>query len=151
MKNKSKLISFALILFFVGSLGVSAARAADTPEQTAKNFYGWYLKELNREGGDPIKQKKTLSMYVTSRLIKQINKQIAAEEYDADYFIDAQDFDKNWQATTSKAVVKGNTATLKVKLAAPNAKKTDWTQTLSLKLIKEGGAWKIDNVKGSSK
>lgn len=147
LNNKIKLISFALLLFFIGSVGVSVAKAADTPEQTAKNFYVWYLKELNREGGNPIDQKTTLGKYVTKRLIKQIDAWRKAEEYDADYFINAQDFDEKWQATTGKAVINGNTATLKVKLAAPKAGRDAWIQNLNVKLIKEGGVWKIDAVK----
>lgn len=144
MNNKGKVIIFALLLF----VGASVAKAAETPEQATKSFYAWYIKEISREsGGNPFGQKKTLGRYVSKRLIKSIEKQMAAEEYDVDYFINAQDFDEKWQATTTKAVIKGNTATLKVTLAAPRAKKTDWTQMLSLKLIKEDGAWKIDSVK----
>jgi len=48
--------------------------------------------------------------------------------------------------TTSKAVINGNTATLKVKLAAPNAGRDNWIQNLTVKLVKESGAWKIDSV-----
>lgn len=149
MKNKGKLIIFALLLFAVGSVGASVAKAAQTPEQAVKSFYAWYLKEISSErGGDAFGRNKTvLAKYVSKRLIKSIKAQMDAQEYDVDYFINAQDFDEKWQAATTRAVVKGNTATLKVTLAAPKAKKADWTQRLSLKLIKEGGAWKIDGVK----
>ncbi len=33
-----KMLCFALLLFVLGSAGTTAAKAADTPEQTAKNF-----------------------------------------------------------------------------------------------------------------
>lgn len=149
LKNKINFTGFALLLFLLGSVGANFAQAADdTPEQTAKTFYVWYLKELNREGGNPIDNKQTLAKYVSRRLIKQIDAWRKAEEYDADYFIDAQDFDEKWQVTTTKAAVTGNRATLKVTLAAPKAKASDWKQTLTVKLIKEGGAWKIDKVNG---
>ncbi len=46
----------------------------------------------------------------------------AYQEYGADYMIDAQDWDENWNVTTSKAVITKNTATLKVFLAAPKGK-----------------------------
>lgn len=148
MKNKIGIASFALLLFAIGSVGASPAKAANTPEQTTKIFYEWYLKDLKREGGNPIDNKTMLAKYATKRLIKQINAWRDAEEYDVDYFIDAQDFDDKWRVTVSKAVVKGNTAKLKVVLAAPKAKATDWKQNLSLELIKENGAWKIDEVSG---
>ncbi|HLM61334.1 MAG TPA: DUF3828 domain-containing protein [Pyrinomonadaceae bacterium] len=146
MKNKAKLISFALLLFFIGSLGASTAEAQTTPEQTVKTFYEWYVKELNREGGNPIDNKQMLAKYVSSRVIKQINAWRAAEEYDADYFINAQDFDESWRVSTTKAVITGNTATLKVMLKSSKPKNQGFSQNLVVKLIKANNAWKIDNV-----
>jgi hypothetical protein len=37
-----------------------------------KTFYEWYVKELKREGGNPIDNKQMLAKYVSSRLLKQI-------------------------------------------------------------------------------
>jgi len=145
LRNTLKLLKFALLLFFIGSLSAASVKAADTPEQTAKSFYKWYLKELNREGGNPIKQKGIVLKSVSKRLGKWIYAPVY-EEYGADYFIDAQDFDNNWDATTGKAVVKGNVATLKVLLAPPKGKKSNFNQTLAIKMVKEDGAWKIDSV-----
>lgn len=143
MRNTVKLLKFALLLFFIGSVGANAAKAADTPEETAKRFYQWYLKGLNSEN-IRINKKETLK-YVSKRLGKWYLSR-AYENYGADYFIDAQDLDERWQVTTTKAAVKGNTATLKVILAVPKAKKSDWTNTLAIKMIQENGAWKIDSV-----
>jgi len=47
---------------------------------------------------------------------------------------------------TTKAVIKGNNATLKALLAAPRGKPSEFKQTLQIKMVKEGGAWKIDSV-----
>jgi hypothetical protein len=146
LKNKFKLISFALLLFFIVSVGASAAKAQETPEQTVKTFYEWYVKELNREGGNPIDNKQMLAKYVSSRVIKQINAWRAAEEYDADYFINAQDFDESWRVSTTKAVITGNKATLKVLLKSSKPKNQGFSQNLAIKLIKANNAWKIDNV-----
>lgn len=147
MRNKVKIFSTALFLFFIGSVGASVAKAAETPEQTTKTFYQWYVKELKREGGNPIDNKQMLAKYATKRLIKQINAWRAAEEYDADYFINAQDFDESWQVSTGKAIVKGNTATLKVSLKSTKPKNQGFSQNLTVKLVKEAGEWKIDTVK----
>ncbi len=113
MKSTSKLLSFALLLFVLGSAGAATVKAAETPEQTAKNFYKWYLAELKREGGNPVEEKATVLKSISKRLSKWIYSP-AYEEYGADYFIDGQDFDENWQVTTTKAVIKGNKATLKM-------------------------------------
>jgi len=70
----------------------------------------------------------------------------AYEEYGADYFIDAQDYDENWEVATTKAVIKGNKATFKLLLAAPRGKPSKFKQTLRIKMVKESGTWKIDGV-----
>jgi len=140
-----KVLSFGLLLFVLGSAGATAAKATDTPEQTAKNFYKWYLTGLNREGGSPVEEKATVLKSVSKRLGKFIYSP-AYEEHGADYFIDAQDFDENWQVTTTRAIIKGNKPTLKVLFAAPRGKPSKFKQTLQIKMMKEGGAWKIDSV-----
>ena len=145
LKNRFKLISFALLLFFIGSIGASAANAQATPEQAAKNFYEWYVKELSREGGNPIKQKKTVQKSVSARLGKWLYSP-AYQEYGTDYIIDAQDFDDIWQISTTKAVIKGSVATLKVMLKSTRPKNEGFSQTLPLKMVKENGEWKIDSV-----
>ncbi len=147
LKNKYKLLSLAVLFLIIGGAKVSVAQTAATPEQSAKTFYTWYVKELNREGGNPIDQKTVLAKYATKRLLRQIDAWRKAEEYNADYFINAQDYDENWRVSTGKAIVKGNAATLKIKLAPPNPGKNSWVNNLSLKMVKEGGAWKIDTVK----
>ena len=144
MKNRGRLIGFALLLFFIGSVGAGVAKAADTPEQTAKSFYEWYLKRIITNKS-PRSEKAFFQKHVSARLSRWYFSP-AYSEYGADYFIDAQDLDENWQVTTGKAVIKGNAATLKVKLAAPNAGRDGWTNNLTVKLIKEGRAWKIDSV-----
>lgn len=147
MKIKIRIASFAILLFIVGSVGASVAvKAANTPEQTVKIFYGWYLKELNREGGNPIDNKRMLAKYVSRRLIKQIDIWHAAEEYDADYFINAQDWDETWRISTTKAVIKGNTARLKLSLKSTKPKNQGFSQNLTVKLVKAAGVWKIETV-----
>lgn len=144
-RNKSKLISFALVLFFIGSVGAVMAQASDTPEQAAKSFYQWYTAELSREGGNPIRERKTVLRSVSKRLGKWIYSP-AYSEYGADYIIDAQDFDDSWQVSTTKAVIKGNTATLKVLLKSTRPKNEGFSRTLPVKMVKENGEWKIDSV-----
>jgi hypothetical protein len=105
LKNTNKLLKFTLLLFFVGSVGALFAKAADTPEQTAKSFYAWYLSELNKDKF-PIDQKQTMNKSISKRLSRWIYSP-AYEEYGADYFIDAQDFDENWQVRRPEPSLKG--------------------------------------------
>ena len=146
MKKTVKLLKIALLLIFVGSFATTT-KAADTPEQAAKDFYQFYLKEISRAFSDEQVQvnKKKTSAFLSTKLGKWYQSK-AYEEYGADYFFDAQDFDEKWQVSTTKAVIKGNTATLKVILAVPNAEKSDWTNTLAIKMVNENDAWKIDSV-----
>ena len=145
LKIKARLFALLFVLFVLGNVGANSAKAADTPEQTAKNFYEWYLAELSRGGAVLDKNKTTVLKSVSKRLGKFIYSP-AYEEYGADYFIDAQDYDENWQVTTTKAVIKGNKATLKVLLAASRGPRPEFKQTLTIKMVKENGAWKIDMV-----
>ena len=148
MRNNNKFTKIALFLFFIGaSVGAVAAQKAATPEQQAKTFYEWYVRELNREGSDPADDKSELPKYVTKRLIREIDRMRNAQEYDADYYTNAQDSDESWRVSTSKAVITGNTATLKVALKSTKPKNEGFSINLTVKMIKEGGVWKINSVK----
>jgi hypothetical protein len=73
----------------------------------------------------------------------------AYAEYGADYFIDAQDWDENWvkSITATQAVIKGNSATLRLTLGAAKSSNPGFGKhTLAIKLVKENGLWKIDRV-----
>ena len=148
MRNTHKFTKIALFLFFIGAnIGTVAAQKAATPEQQAKTFYEWYVRELNREGSDPADDKSTLPKYVTKRLIKEIDRMRNAQEYDADYYISAQDTDDSWRVSTTKAAIAGNSATLKVMLKSAKPKNEGFSQNLTVKLVKEAGVWKIDRVR----
>ena len=146
MKIKSVLLILSAILLLSGS----SFAQTQTPETTAKNFYKWYLNNLNKEIYPRVQEKPKMLKAVSVRLGKWLYSK-AYEEYGADYFLDAQDFDKNWEngIKSSKAVIKGNTATLKITLVSPpDAEGSFGNHVLAVKLIKEAGAWKIDRVSG---
>ena len=149
MKNKIKYIGLSVLLTFL--LCGNASAQTETPETAAKNFYKWYITSLNAENDPFEKQKPKMLKAVSKRLGKWIYSK-DYEEYGADYFLDAQDWDDNWanNISTSKAVIKGTTATLKVTLTSPPD--SVWSpkkHVLTLKLIKENSAWQIDTVKGN--
>lgn len=141
-----------LFIFFLisGNANFSQAQAAQTPEQVATEFYKWYLSQLNRDRDPRTQEKQKVLKYLSRRAGKWLYS-IPPGEYGADYFIDAQDFDEEWQQTVSasKAIVKGNNASLTITLGVfKDGRKYQGIgkHVLRLKMVKEGGAWKIDRI-----
>src|SRR5579883_3219429 len=118
-----KLLLFLTLLFLVAPAAFGFAtsphtavnQAAQTPEQVARDFYKWYLRALN-QNKDPLKQREILNRYVTARRLQEIRRQVRAGEYDADFFISAQDWDKDWEKniSVSDAKIQNGRATLDV-------------------------------------
>ena len=142
MKKLLQIIFPALLIFFIAG----AVSAQTTPEKTAKSFYSWYMKSIAGQGY-PIDNKTEMKKYISRRLANWVYSN-SYQEYGADYFIDGQDFEEKWQPmSVSKAVIKGNTATLKVTLDVPKGVRTPWKKSvLPVKLVKENGVWKIDEI-----
>lgn len=145
IQNTRKRFALAATLAFLIFTNANYAQTISAPEKAAKDFYEWYVRELKNDRFPVSKGKQQLLRLVSRRLGKWIFSP-AYQEYGADYFIDAQDYDESWQVSTTKAAVKVNTATLKVSLKSTKPKNQGFSQTLQLKLIKENGGWKIDSV-----
>ena len=109
MRLKAPVRVLAGLILLANSLN-SPAQEAATPEATVRAFYGWYLHSLN-QSQDPLKKPQAeLSKFVTQRLIRSLNRALKRPDgIDADYFIDAQDWDEAWERniTTSKATLQG--------------------------------------------
>ena len=123
------------------------AQIAGTPEAQARQFYAWYLHELNAER-NPISNSRGLRKYVTTRMVRSIERALTRENgIDADIFIDAQDFDAQWEKniTVSRTAITGASAKVTVTLrGGPNF----GTKRMRIGLKKEAGIWKIDSVNG---
>lgn len=137
-----------LSVLVISAASTVPAQSAFTPEQTAQRFYSWYLHTLNHND-DPLERHKTeLSKFVTLRLLRALNRALRRPEgIDADFFIDAQDWDEAWEKniSTSKATIQGERATLSVTLKGGEA---FGNKILRVGLLKEVGVWKIDRVNG---
>jgi len=138
-------------LFSVAALVITsqvrAAESAATPEDCIRNFYHWYVTNLvaNR---DPMKQRSEIRRYATERLLKEIDKMVKGPDgLDGDYFVDAQDFDPLWAKNISISDVKttGDKSNAQVRLNGSKGMR----KTLMVHLVKEGGTWKVDKVKGA--
>lgn len=145
-------LKFAFIVLLFLFVGTAFGQSSTTPEQKVKSFYKWYLHELNADG-NPVDQKARMSGFISARLSKWIYSK-AYEEYDADYFLDAQDWEKNWEngISVSKMTIAGNTAKLKVTLSVPKGVTTNFApEILLIMMVKEGGDRKIDRVKRTNR
>jgi len=145
MRLKAPVRVLASLILLANSLN-SPAQEAATPEATVRGFYGWYLHSLN-QSQDPLKKPQAeLSKFVTQRLIRSLNRALKRPDgIDADYFIDAQDWDEAWERniTTSKATLQGERAIVNVTLKGGEA---FGNKTLKAGLRKEAGAWKIESI-----
>ena len=141
MKKRMTFILFAALVCFA-----TANAQTQTPAAAAQSFYRWYVAELNAEHDPITKRRAEMRKRVSARLAKWLGSK-AYEEYDADYFLDAQDYEEGWATTATAAPGKttGNTATVTVTL--PKSRNFP-RKVMTVTMVREAGAWKIDKVKG---
>jgi hypothetical protein len=136
---KKIVLSFLVVIF------CSLAAAAQTsPETTIKNFYSWYVREISKNRFPLAEQPTKMKQFITVRCYNENKKAYDNNEFDADYFISAQDFDERWATNVKVSNIKinGNKATANVVLDG----KGNFDSKLKLKLIKEKSVWKIDVI-----
>ena len=149
MKLRAGLPLFLILISSsnVPSRAQSASAQPGSPEAVIRDFYKWYVHSLNHNGDPLEKQRTILRKYITERLIRELDKAINGPDgLDADYFLDAQDWDKDWEKNiaVSNVVIGKTITTARVTLSGslmPNHK-------LSVTLKQERDMWKIDKVKG---
>jgi hypothetical protein len=123
-------------------LATQTTHKAMSPEEVTRQFYHWYLS-----AGLPNPKRSNMASfrkYVTQSCMKRAT----ARDVESVLFIDAQDTDSTWanNYTVSAATMDGQTAKVEVDLNGSELK-----QHLRITLRREGGVWKIDDVKGSDR
>src|SRR5258706_10274022 len=101
----------------------ATSQAAASPETVVKDFYRWYIDQLNKDR-DPLTHEKTaLRKYLTPEFFRKAPKLL--EQTDADVFICAQDWDRDWgrNVLISKLTVQGTLATMNVTLSGKTMKR----------------------------
>jgi hypothetical protein len=118
------------------------AQRTATPQDLVRNFYSWYLHQLSRESAEPLKQKTTALRYLTPQLYANAPK--LTRRMDADIFICAQDWDKDWEKNFSVTTpqIKNNSATATVTLPSGETDKIK----INMTLIKTTAGWRINKV-----
>jgi len=135
--------TIALLFVVLAFLSVTTrAQQPATPEDVVRGFYSWYLHQLSRENGEPLKQKTTALKYLTPQLYA--NAPRLTRRMDADIFICAQDWDKGWEKnfTVSTPQIKNGSATATVTLPSGE---TDRIR-INVTLIKTAPGWRISKV-----
>ena len=148
MRQRARLLASMLLICVSSALSLAQAKspAPGSPEEVTRSFYKWYVHALN-QNSDPFDKKRVvLRRYVTERLIREIDKAIKGPDgLDGDYFIDAQDWDKDWERNiaVSSVVASKTSATALITLSGATM-----SRKLRVALKQERGAWKIDKVEG---
>ena len=151
LRSSTNARRFALlfVIFFTIALLAPAAEAQTSPENTLTAFYKWYLRELRLEH-NPRPSSPRVNAIISARLRRWF-RSAEGREWDADYFIDAQDWDPKWEThiKPTKAVISGNSAELRV-ILGPRVKAVNAMSphTLRIQMVKEKGSWKIDHING---
>ena len=132
-------IMIAAVAFLTAAAG---AQQPETPQDVARGFYAWYLHQLTLENAEPLKQKSTALKYLTQQLYT--NAPRLTRRMDADIFICAQDWDKDWEKkfSVSTPEIKKGSATATVTLPSGETDKLK----INLTLVKTPSGWRINHV-----
>jgi len=109
------------------------------PDDTIRNAYAWYVREL-KSGINPLEQKRTeLQQFVTDGFLTSIDNM--RSELEASPFIDARSFDA--KLSIEKITKDNRAATVRIGLSG----RISGQHKLNVYLVKIEGQWKIDDVK----
>jgi hypothetical protein len=148
LRDKTTHMKIFFLLITLLSMNVGASAQEVSPEQAAKSFYEWYLKESNASRFPIRDDKAQMRARASTRLTRWLFSK-AYEEYGADYFLDAQDYDENWvnHVSARRISLRSPKATVRITMSVPKGTQSGFgTRNLTIGLVKEAGAWKIDSV-----
>lgn len=134
------------IMILVASSVLVNAQASNTPESRVRDFYSWYLKTMVK-GKDPTKNRIVISSHLSVRFNRWLYSK-AGQSGAPDAFLSSGEWKKAWadNIEVGDAVfTTGNNAVLHLTLSSPP---DEFVMKLQVFLVKEGGKWKIDLVKG---
>lgn len=134
------LLAFAVLMFVC----VPADAQSSSPESAATDFYKWYVRELNADRFPVQRQRTKIRSKVSRRLGRWLYSK-DAEDFGADYFLSAQDWDAGWakSVTAKKTGGRGNKAILRISFGPSE---NFGNHQVDVTMVMEGGIWKIDTV-----
>ena len=115
------------------------------PAEVTRQFYRWYLQSLAKDRDPVTKDRATLRTYVSAACIAEIDRLIKSPDgLEADYFIQAQDFQDDWANNISVKETARNAATASELVTL--GPKGPSQQKVKVELKNEKGSWKISSV-----
>ena len=135
---------FAMALFHTGA----SAQKKYTAEHAAAGFYRWYIAEMNARRFPIDMNRNMLLDKISARLGEWLYSD--AYVYDGrDVFLDAHDWDDSWARGVTAVTLQaaGDAAEVKVTLRAAKGSKSGLgMHVLHVKMVKEGGIWRVDRA-----
>jgi hypothetical protein len=108
----------------------AAAAAVPAPEVAVRAFYSWYLAQLVANKDPWHSDRATLRRHVSPELLGEIQRKMeSADGLEADYFIQAQDYDDDWPNHVAATLVLTQGKTAKVNLALGASAARPWKLT----------------------
>lgn len=139
--------SVAILVAIVTFISLPVRAETPSPEQVIRSFYYYYVQEIVSRR-DPFEGDRTeLKRFATDRLLREIDgMRKGPDGLDGDYFVDAQDVDKEWKLNIniSPPEIRGDKATANVELRGHKV----GNRKLRVALARQKDAWKIDKVTG---
>jgi hypothetical protein len=142
---KSLLLLVCLTLFAPHAVraqehGGDALQVSLGPASVVRGFYAWYLGRLNKDDWGPLRRRREALRYLTPEFHRRAPG--ITLKWDADIFICAQDWMKEWekQFTVAPAHVRGAKADVIVTLPV----KPGENIRIKVFLRRVRGAWKIN-------
>ena len=135
---------FTAVFCLSFALQLPSAEPASDPAETIRGFYRWYIGEVS---ANRTPARARMKQFATDRLLDEIKKKSSGPDgLGADYFLDAQDFDKDWSRNISvkDVAIQGEKATVTVEFRGTEIAR----HSLNVGLAREAGSWKVDKVKG---
>ena len=136
----------ALVVCAIVSLSLLSCVGTADPEDTIRNLYGWYVREL-KNNVNPLTERRTeLKQFLSKRMLTSIdNLRLSSNGFDGNALLDPQQFDQSWRSEIGieQIETRGGTATARVTLTG----RLLGEQIFNVALIKEDGLWKVDDVK----
>src|SRR6185437_1899613 len=111
--NAEPAIAVGLLHRDSSASGQTVNPAAGTgPQETVKQFYGWYLQRLNKEDYDPLKNRATALKYLTPAFLRRIPR--LEKQMEADVIVCSQEVNPAWEKNfiAELASIRGARATV---------------------------------------
>ena len=112
------------------------------PQETVKQFYGWYLHRLNKEDYDPLKNRTMALKYLTPAFLRRIPR--LEKQMEADVIVCSQEVNPAWEKTFTAELASSRGARATVLLALEGNVADTIKQKVTLERTRAG--WRIAGV-----